>query len=765
MNSLNRSKQDASNNFSVQYFDQDGDKPTAVGSEDTLLSPEIAEHALGQAFRLGEMKHMLQTREERDALQQVINQVGVDWKNIKTEEDIAQAKAKMRAYTASIDAEIEKAKSELPKELRDQITLEMSGLNLEDEQDVMSAPAGIPQIPLQAWTLNQRRKISKLNSVIRHVSPKLRSGTGLTKKLVLTVYKSYQQARLALAHGWSNVPLDVWDFFWKVFSADESINLHRLAHVSLLAKDMSEAKVTLTPAQQLLTIEAVFVEGWDVRAIDNWKRCTSTLGQESSESFQDFWELGVRMYCRIGDMAQAERAVAKLLENHSDPRILLPIIRTYSEKDTEQDREKAWSAYRRMRELLGQNITIEDYDQVISYFLPTNQIENALYAFVDMMSDGQINLKEQKYLPSVVANKFFLGKWLKRLIGAGDLDGAYEVSEFMRQKGVAAAAIHLNGLIGAWQRTGGADNVDKADELAWSMIEARVQFVRARSQGNAAALEKNEPRGTAPLPRATLETFSLLAENYRVRGLHSRLESLWEAFRDAEISPDIFMMNQLLESYINAGQYNEALELYASLPGRGVAPDPYTFSALWKTIAINRLHIVPPAALETEAVATRSLFAEMVKFKEAFAPEGMDGQLGRKILHSFRRLKDQPGFLVALIALKEVFNFLPSETLVLEILLGTTKISWELDTHKRRLMTVKKDMDREILAWAGGDVEKLEGRQRGEALYEYLQKKFWPSSESEEDVQEVLVDVAAQMGVHELLAPTKKKAKRRFFIF
>merc|ERR1712150_371522 len=264
--------------------------------------------------------------------------------------------------------------------------------------------------------------------------------------------------------------------------------------------------------------------------------------------------------------------------------------------------------YRRMRELLGKEMRLSDYDQVISYFLTMNQTENALFAFVDMMSDGEIDLKKQKYIPSVVANKFFLGKWLKRLIGAGDLNGAFSVVKFMRKKGVAASPIHLNGLIGAWHRSGGANDLENADRLAWELIESRIRF-KWRTAPPA------EPEPIASWPRATLETFSLMAENYRLHEVHARMESLWDAFRESEISPDAFMMNQLLESYLQTGQPKDALDLYRSLvTQRGISPDPYTFSALWKTLPINRLHVISPSSMPAEIQSTRQLFSETASF-------------------------------------------------------------------------------------------------------------------------------------------------------
>jgi hypothetical protein len=694
-----------------------------------------------------------QSQDEKDAFDSVIRAMGSTWDDIRGPEDLEKLSAKLKAYSASIDRELAHAASEFPDEMANEIR----ELELEDDPEVLHQPVQqdrSPEIPEGPWTLNQRKKVSRLNLVMKRVHSELQNGADISSAHVSAVYKAYHSVRLTLARAWSHVPLDVWDFLWNVFSTDESVNVHRLSYVSLLSRDMSEATVDLTPNQQLLTIEAVFVDGWEERSMDSWKRCISTLGDPGSESFKEFWELGVRMHCRLGDLDQAQRAVNKLIERQSDPRILLPMIRSLSEKGTSEHNERAWAMYRQMRELLGQNMKLSDYDQVISYFLTTNQIESALQAFVDMMSDGQIDLKKQHFLPSVVANKFFIGKWLKRLIGAGDLDGAHSVVKFMRERGVGASPIQLNGLIGAWLRSGGAENLDKADHMAWEMIEARIEFVKNRASKSIRAQTQEAWRTTKP--RATLETFCLVADNYRLRSKHDRQEALWEAFRDAQISPDAFMMNQLLESYISANQVPEALKLYKSLVGgQGVKPDPYTFSALWKTLNINNFHIAP-ATTEADLRTARQLFAETVKYRGVFRPNGMDGQLARKILHTFRRLKDTPATMVALIALKDVFNFLPPDALTLEMSIGTMKLSWDAAAQRRKLINAKREMDHALQATAGEQAEQLEGDQRGEALHLYLLQKLGASLGEGVDLDKLIDDAAVDMGVAELLAPNSE---------
>ncbi|GAO16136.1 uncharacterized protein UV8b_02537 [Ustilaginoidea virens] len=745
-----------SRDFTVRFFEQDEHKQREL-KDDEAFQGSLRELD-GSDFKdaLRDIQASLGSREEQDAFQAVLREVGGDMNNVSSARDMEKMMQRFESYTKSIDAEIETAGSSLPRDVLRELRRDLRDLPLSDDGLRPRHPA--PQIPAAPWTLNQRKKISVLNlELARAFRNHGRRDAGFSKKTVSAVFRAYHAARFALVRNSDVIPLNVWELLWNVLSADESVNVNRLAHLSLLSRDMSAARVTLSPSQQLLTIEAMFVEGWQAKAVESWKRCLSTLGDDKSGTFQDYWELGARIFCRTGDMDQAERAVDRLLSKGTDPRILMPVIRTFSAQGTPESQERACDAYRRMRSLLGKKMKLSDYDQVVAYFLTSHQMENALCAFVDMMTDGKVDLKKQKYMPSVIANKFFLGKWLKRLIGAGDLDGAYSVVEYMRARGVHASPIHLNGLIGAWLRSGGADDLARADTLAWSMIASRIRFVGSRASPPAPAAGgsggSSGSSGDAPWPPATLETFSLLAENYQLRHRPARLEALWDACHDAGISPNAFMMNQLMESSLQAGRPEEALSLYRALVAeRGVAPDPYTFSVLWKTLAINRLHVIPPESSAAETDAARELFRETVAFAPVFEPHGMDGQLGRKILHTFRRLQDPAGFLVALTALRRVLRFSPPEMLVLELVLGTTKLSCDSPAQRRRLIVAKRTLDGELSARCGGGAEDLDGHKRQDALYEYLQDRYRPRGELEKTHEAVLMQVAKQMGVGEIVA-------------
>ncbi|KAG7118638.1 putative transporter C11D3.18C like protein [Verticillium longisporum] len=324
------------------------------------------------------------------------------------------------------------------------------------------------------------------------------------------------------------------------------------------------------------------------------------------------------------------------------------------------------------------------------------------------------------------------------------------------------ASIQINGLIGAWQRSGGADDLQKADKLAWDMVRARIRFVDARRR--LAGLEGGAYTKDAktssiheadPMPKATLETFSLLAENYRVRRLQKPMEDLWVAFREAEISPDAFMLNQLMESHSQFGDIDEAQGLYRSLVHeRGVKPDPYTFMALWKMIGVNRLQILSEDRAAGEIRLTRETFAETVRFAHVFKGQSLDGQLARKMLHTFRRLKDNLGLVVAMRALRGVFGYVPPEVLGLEMVIGTTNLAWDTATARQKLRLAKRKIDK----WVEGrqkqlgrpvrTLDEMTPEERGQEMMEYLESEYLPAARN---VEADLADVAREMGVYDIV--------------
>jgi pentatricopeptide repeat protein len=378
-----------------------------------------------------------------------------------------------------------------------------------------------------------------------------------------------------------------------------------------------------------------------------------------------------------------------------------------------------------------------------------------------MMKSGSVDLLGVRQYPPSIANPFFFGKWLKRLIGAGDLQGALSVLELMRSQGITPRAIQVNGLIGAWLRSGAADDAQKAEDVAWAMINTRIQFVELRRRRSTLAGVNLYSSGDG-WPRANLETFSLLAENYKERGLAAKMGPLWQSFQETEIAPDSFMINQLLLSRLQEGQGQTVQATYQEMVRRfNLKPDSHTFMALWQALPANRYIRIAPKELETETLRTRALFAEMLKFAYVFkSSDGleMDNFLARNILHSFRKIQDRAGLLLAYRALRRIFKYNPPDMVVFELLIGTLDLE---RLAKRRegskLMRAKTSLDHYLthrqkeFVEAGeiDDDELMSPETRVEETGNFLELQLETafSNMKDEDAQRLAIEAAVEMGL------------------
>ncbi|KAK4142150.1 uncharacterized protein C8A04DRAFT_38532 [Dichotomopilus funicola] len=541
-----------------------------------------------------------------------------------------------------------------------------------------------PQVLHITGFTSRQRAVAILNAYLARDSV---TTTGVPRQRDVTEsWRYYSAARRTLSTNWRGVPRAVWNFLWRVLSweGDGIENPHRLSHLYVLAKDMQAAGVPLRYSQQLVTMEAMFVEGWEKEAIEAWKKAVVTLGSKP-EVFAEYWELGVRMCSQHGDIDRAERAAETLLRSAQppNPRVLMPIIEATAAKHGMI--EHAWETYTHMRTLLGETITIEDHDAVIAMFLAAGHVDHALQAFADMMLSKSHDVIGKGTLPMAIGNHFFLGKWLKRLIGAGDLEGAYKVVVYMQAHRVTPAPIQLNGLIGAWLRRGSAEDLEKADKLAWGMIRARLRFVLLRHHRRGqrlfqkaglepdrdAGAETDAETGYVCRTRATVETFCLLAENYCSRRLHERVKNLFDVMRQAETVPDSFLMNQLIRSYSNNREADVAAELYETMTKhQHITPDGHTFLTLFNSLSVNRLVQRDPALTHQDIPAARHFFHEMVTANWTFDSPELFVQLPRTILFSFHKTKDFRGMIVAARAMRSLFGFHPPEALLIELAAG-----------------------------------------------------------------------------------------------
>ncbi|KAL1870435.1 hypothetical protein Daus18300_005121 [Diaporthe australafricana] len=551
-----------------------------------------------------------------------------------------------------------------------------------------------------------RSEVQKDNKVLNNLNLSMKRSTKLLRKNQLKhrhiskTWTYFIQAKSILSNPHRLVPKVAWDSLWAIFSLDSEENPHRMAHIRGLCQAMVDYGVQLSDEQQLLQIEAAYFEGYETVAIENWKRLCPTLG-DSGPSAMAFWELGVRLWSQQGDIERAERACQAVLDRASastpaDSRVLLYLMTAYVSTPNLAAVEKGFKLYRRMRDLaaeLEKPMEIDDYDNVISIFLTRGHTDYAMYAFTDMIYSGTINLHGKTKLPSSLGNRFFFGKWLKRLIGARDLDGAYKVLVYMQENGVMAAAVQVNGLIGAWFRERTAEDRKKAEHLAWSMIHARKAFVDLRQRERSIEWpirlydgrpndkeHKSDELDHTMVPRASAETFVLLAENYRERGLFGRLEELFVAYKECEIGGDAMMMNELIMAAVAQGNAQKARELYdLMVHEHAIMPSMDTYAILFMSLPINNLRgrqltqIAPELTVESKGQA-RDLFRDMTTSAWLYQDRRRtrNGEISEEqvklILHTFRKCADWAGVVVALVCLRDLMRFKITRNVLLEMI-------------------------------------------------------------------------------------------------
>lgn len=555
-------------------------------------------------------------------------------------------------------------------------------------------------------------------------------------------WRAYNDCRSALLSQPNLVPTEAWQLLWSVFADPQNVQ-NRLLKV--LGEDMTNAGLPLQDWQRLFYIQANFAKGGQhaAVAIEQWEGIKTELGEDPN-SLKGYWELGVSMYSQTYQFGKALKAAKPLVQTSKDPtdfRIFIPIIEAFLSSNEKEKEQKAWALYIRLRLGLGSRMEMKDYDAVTSIFFKAYLPDLALGVFRDMMlagdaSTGQhdsmmrygdgpgvksdldlMSIGEQELtwddprvlakLPAEFNNKFFFGKWLKKLIAEEKFDASISVFNLMHERGIRADPRYLNGLIGAWLRSGLARNHKLAEDTAWRMIQERLDYVE--NQDTAAKLtlplrgvgwhDKSSHKSILRHPMATIETFAVLIQDYRRRQRHDRMKDLFAALKQAKVQPNTFFMNQMIMVDSEA-QHFWAWDMYSSFTGTyGVHPDFDTFVFLWYLAKqavdptfTNRNKKRRLARNVENSAVPRTMFAEMTKWAPRLNQKGnLRRELYDIIILSFSLAQDQAGTAVALRALQRHFNMLPNENTVRTIVLQLTRAGFK-DEHGRtpRRLNLKK---------------------------------------------------------------------------
>lgn len=522
---------------------------------------------------------------------------------------------------------------------------------------------------------------------------------------MINLWKYYVLCRRTLLSDSRGVSPATWNLIWTYISLSDPTNLDRMAHVKRLGSDMQEAGLYLGGPALLLYMEAVFIEGDPATAIHLW----TTSGNhflENEDLLDQYLELGTRMFSENGDIHKARKAASIVIQRSSDPisaRILIHTIQGCLASRIENRTLEAWNIYLEFRKHMEWRMEMEDYDVITGLFMRAGKHHEALAVFKDMMLTNDVAAKQRhdslvtqdyNHFPSQLNNKFFFGKWLKKLIGSGDLDEANGVLDLMRDLRICPAAKFTNGLMGAWLRSGSLKNRKLAEDMGWSMIAARLDFVKAREQGVKALLPPlRAVMGTNTLdfkhasfnlnPPATIETFSILMDHYVKLQQPEHLLDLYTTLSKAKITANTYFMNSVLKA--EPKNSLDTKKIYHTLINDGVKPNHRTFFQLWHNLKQRLMQ----RHKRHKFFRARELFAEMMRWanslKAEFGPDGFPRDVYDLIILNFGLADDQAGTAVALRAMQRYFGIYPTDETARSLVLQVTSIGVITGPRIRRL--------------------------------------------------------------------------------
>ncbi|KAI1006130.1 hypothetical protein K3495_g2091 [Podosphaera aphanis] len=678
----------------------------------------------------------------------------------------------------------------------------------QDEKSQNEQKITLERFPVTKFPASYKDNIHTLQDCLRayteHRPSKNRRGMAskVTKDMLRShLARSYLLARKGLLAAPDQVPPKLWNILWEIFDSRSEENVNRLVHIRCLGEDMDEVGVVMSFKQRLIYVEALFMDGARKIAIEQWNVAKPP---RDNPLWDEYWEIGLRMLAHTGRVKEAFIIAETYFKDMQQPeryRALLPLIWASLKSKDEYSTQRAWALYIRLRVNLGDKMTMEDYDLVIMWFMEEKKSELALAIFRDMMLTNDesktiydstalhkisgiisdfsgVNIEQSELewkdtralavLPAKFRNKFFFGSWIKKLIGDNQLASAEKVIYLMQDFGIRPSPMHMNGLIGAWFRRGNENDFAKADDMAWRMIKNRLETVQLRFHRH--SLEKPlrpNPNGYCVadksallLPVATIETFTLLVQQYRQRQRYDSLDALFTAFLKTRIPPNTKYMNQIILTDTRGHKTNLAFDTYWSLTERGIKPNFETFILLWN---LKKISADPSVGRKSDkrwghSGTCRHLFAELMKWKstltqgQSFPPELYD-----LIILSFSLSQDQVGCAVAIYALEREFRIYPDAKCLRALVLQLARhgLLNRVGMKPRRL-NLSLPMTRERIACVSEFFAQVKNK-RSEALRAkgFDPDKLPPEARKRESIG-IMVDVLRHVTVAKLLGEERK---------
>ncbi|KAK2749787.1 hypothetical protein FQN55_003023 [Onygenales sp. PD_40] len=621
----------------------------------------------------------------------------------KYEEENAEEVREMEQEEENIFAELDEMVAEEQADLESQKTAEWNPKKMLEE---VTPPPPPPKPSFEVEykvpdTVRGHLNRFNQNLAALHQNP--------TRAIRQELWRSYKRCKASIPGFIEIMPEETVDMLWNSQSQSASPQTPQLGHWEEVAEDILSSGRDFTQAQWMEYITLLLESERTNKALTLWKSREKHLNYSSTEYVNKFWKLGVEILIANGELENAQDiATAFLADDKSrESRILIPIILAWAKTPGDENGTRAWTLYLRLKTMLGPDITMNDYDSLSVGFLKAGRVDMAVAVFKDMMLTGQsspsdstslynaslglvgnlqessiteadvnkVSLSALTIMPRRFQNKFFYASWMKKLIGMGEVDSAAQVVELMYERGIKPDPKHLNGIIGGWLRKESSTARDKAERLAWAMVQERIDQVWARRKDASATasqkpLVQNASHGLRiptpidrTVPPASIETFSILLLYYTRRGQDDMANYVIECLEKSKMRPNTFFMNHLLFAELRKQDMLSVWTRYKEM-STTILPDLETFACLWDCGKVQYDRARKP--FDASFPTARALFAEMMTwyhnlkpFQQANVRTFFSKELYDQILRCFSFSLDAEGTIVALHSLRHAFGFIP----------------------------------------------------------------------------------------------------------
>ncbi|KAJ8118215.1 hypothetical protein OPT61_g761 [Boeremia exigua] len=607
-------------------------------------------------------------------------------------------------------------KSDEPDELDElpQTTLEQleqsppdgAGNELQPVTDRHSQPEDVV-IRIKGCSLRVAHAIKRLEYLLNRADSK----DDLDPALRAPLWNAYLVALKYKVSLPKHLPRRACNILWRSQYADGLDDSSRKTHLVKLDRDLATAQAFPVAGQVAYRIEQKFMAGMQERALEMW-----AASRDNFATAPDYLDTGVRLYGLAGHPDQAHGIMDYLFRSNPtwNPSVMSVVLRAYTSKHSEQHLEKARAVYIALKQRMGTEITIKTYDSCMIGFLEARSLPDAKQVFEDMARTGWVEAKESRSHVAAVIRKLNLlyalgtdissmssialsaitvlptayhghvfSDWMKSAMVAKAPQAAAQILDLMIQRGYQPETDDFNRLLTTLFRTKEPENLLKAEDIGWKMIEearqstmpterhpsgSRVDAIANKLQ-NASVLDANPG---SSLPPANPSTFALIMRHHASNSQWEHVDYLIRQLKLADVKINTPILNVLLDIKCQKGLFSEVWQVYKSLTdnsgegGGTVFPDGQTIRILWRTL---RLALSDPANREDTSLPTpRELLRETLdwwilvrqrpdfeRFRQGLASDLM-GAVTKLVLHSFSYAQDLPGTLVALHFLNQKFK-------------------------------------------------------------------------------------------------------------